>query len=370
MSSPVNDPPVIKPPALLADALMHPQGLQHLTLAQWDLLVRQARHANLLGRLAVLADTLPAREALPEPVRRQLESALVLTRHQRRVVRWEVDRIRRALEHTNIPVVLLKGAAYVMADLPAAQGRLFQDIDIMVPRENLADVETLLRLHGWFVGQVTPYDQKYYRTWMHELPPLRHFKRNTVLDVHHSILPLTARLKPDAARLIEGSLPLAGERDVRVLAPVDMVLHSATHLFHDGELEHGLRDLVDLDSLLRHFATQAFWDELPVRARELDLARPLYYALHYTATILSTPVPPGVISALAPARPNPVLSFIMDALFRRALAPDHPSCDDRFTALARGCLYVRSHYLRMPLHLLIPHLLRKAVTERAQEHKA
>jgi hypothetical protein len=33
-----------------------------------------------------------------------------------------------------------------------------------------------------------------------------------------------------------------------------MVLHSATHLFYDGELNHGLRDLVDLDDLLRHFS--------------------------------------------------------------------------------------------------------------------
>ena len=32
-----------------------------------------------------------------------------------------------------------------------------------------------------------------------------------------------------------------------------MVLHSATHLFHEGELDKALRDLVDIDGLLRHF---------------------------------------------------------------------------------------------------------------------
>ena len=88
------------------------------------------------------------------------------------------------------------------------------------------------------------YDQRYYRQWMHELPPLRHMTRQTVLDVHHTILPLTAHLKPDPAKLWEAAVGIEGQVNFCVLAPVDMVLHSATHLFHDGELEHGLRDLV------------------------------------------------------------------------------------------------------------------------------
>ena len=33
---------------------------------------------------------------------------------------------------------------------------------------------------------------------------------------------------------------------------------------------------------------------------------------------------------------------------------------DALTAAARWLLYVRAHYLRMPLHLLLPHLLRKS----------
>jgi hypothetical protein len=138
-------------------------------------------------------------------------------------------------------------------------------------------------------------------------------------------------------------------------------LHSATHLFHDGELEHGLRDLVDLDSLMREFEkNQNFWSDLTERAKELELVRPLYYALRYTARMLATPVPGEALQAANIGKPVLLVRSLMDALFSRALTPDHPSCDSRFTGLARWLLYVRSHYLRMPLHLLIPHLIRKA----------
>ena len=109
-------------------------------------------------------------------------------------------------------------------------------------------------LHGWATSKTTAYDQRYYRRWMHELPPLRHISRQTMLDVHHAILPITARLKPDSAKLLAASRPIAGEPRLRVLAPVDMVLHSATHLFCNEDVGNGLRDLVDLDSLLREFA--------------------------------------------------------------------------------------------------------------------
>ena len=47
-----------------------------------------------------------------------------------------------------------------------------------------------------------------------------------------------------------------------------------------------------------------------------------------------------------------------------ALQPDHPSCDSRWTGLARWLLYVRSHALRMPMRLLVPHLLRKSWMQR------
>jgi hypothetical protein len=238
-----------------------------------------------------------------------------------------------------------------MAKLPPARGRIFHDVDIMVPKRTLDAVERALRWHGWFTTRLDEYDQRYYRQWTHELPPLRHIKRQTVLDVHHTIVPETARLRPDAKKLLAAALPLNGDTNLRIFAPADMALHSATHLFNEGEFENGLRDLVDLDDLLRHFGrAQSFWPELVERAQELDLIRPLYYALRYAQRILGTPVPEEILEKACVGRPRGFTLPLMDAAFTRALAPDHPSCDTALTKPARFFLYVRSHYLRMPLH--------------------
>lgn len=353
---------------LLTQALREPQSAASLPLGDWNLLIRQARHADLLARLCVLLEERSFLVDVPPEARRHLQSARIVAEAHERVVRWEAYQIRRALEHLDVPVILLKGAAYVLAELPAAQGRLFHDVDVLVPKEDLDSVERALLRQGWILTHLDAYDQRYYRQWMHELPPLKHVQRHTVLDVHHAILPETARVTPEPPKLIGAARRLDGQGCLRILAPTDMVLHCATHLFQDGEFEHGLRDLADLDSLLCHYGRdKAFWPELLERARELDLVRPLYYGLRYAQSILATPMPETLRDGLGGL--NRSFQAVMDAVFVRALAPGHPSCVTPFTGLARWFLYVRGHSLRMPFRLLIPHLIRKAVRRRPKAQR-
>lgn len=348
---------------LLTQALIHPDTVTACTLADWDLLIRQARHSNLLGRLAYRLSEQQLLTQLPAQPRSHLESALGVAKRQTQAVKWEVNRIAHALAPIDTPVILLKGAAYIMLGLPAAQGRLFSDVDILVDKSKLEAVELALKIHGWITTHHDAYDQRYYRTWMHELPPMQHLTRQTLLDVHHTILPETARYHPDPQQLLNAALAVAGFADrVKTLAPADMLLHSATHLFHEGELNHGLRDLTDLDSLLRHFSAQdtAFWEKLITRAQQLDLTRPLYYALRYTSMLLETPVPPAILRTARVGAPAWITRKTMDALFRRAFQPPHPSCEDWLTQPALWLLFVRAHWLKMPPWLLFRHLFHKA----------
>ena len=46
---------------------------------------------------------------------------------EQRQIRWEVNRIRWTLAHLDVKLVLLKGAAYVMSQLPTADGRIVSD---------------------------------------------------------------------------------------------------------------------------------------------------------------------------------------------------------------------------------------------------
>ena len=346
---------------LLSGVWAQPDQQPSWTLSDWETVLGQARQASLLGRLARHYADRHWLAAVPEQPRQYLEGALRLVDRQHHEVQWEVDCIRRALKHVRTPVVMLKGAAYFVAGLPPRHGRLFSDIDILVKRERLPEVEGALFRAGWISEERDAYNQRYYREWMHEIPPMKHVQRGTVIDVHHTITPPTSRFKVNGERLLDRIAAIDDRADLFVLAPVDMVLHSAVHLFQEGEFSHGLRDLLDINDLLLHFSKDpGFWRALFARAKELGLGEPLFHALHHAQRLFDTGIPLDLRRELQDIQPNWMTRRVMSALLNRALQPLHPSCDEPFSDFDRWLLYLRSHYLRMPWYLIVPHLTRKA----------
>jgi Uncharacterised nucleotidyltransferase len=341
----------------LLTALGQPELMTTLSAVDWDALLRHSRSAGLLSRLALEVQACEGWDSLPERVRQHMRAAIHVANRQIRAVRWEVHKVHEALDHLDIPIVLLKGAAYVMADLPPSRGRLFGDIDLLVPRQSLDAVEMQLLLHGWHGTHREPYDQRYYREWMHEIPPLTHISRGSTLDIHHNILPLTARLRPQAKDLFEAIIPIPGYHNLYRLGDADLVLHSTTHLFHEGEWGHGLRDLVDLDALLRHFGRDStFWQRLVERAHILNLLKPLRFALYFTHKLLGTPICDYKADALVQTGTG----MLTTPLFMQAFASAHAEMAAPISGVVLSFLYVRGHWLRMPFHQLIPHLMHKA----------
>lgn len=344
---------------LIVSLLLRPATAASLSPLDWELAIRQARAANLIARLAHVLEGSRQRDHVPPDAAMHLLAADLVAERQRAMVDWEVRCIREAVPPA-VPVVLLKGAAYTLLGLEAGRGRLFSDVDILVPRERLAEVERALVEHGWTVAEMDAYDDEYYRRWMHELPPMRHERRGTHIDVHHAILPDTARVRVDNAALMQRTVPVPGHDGVLALDALGLLLHSASHLFHEGELDNGLRDLFDLDALARQaLATPAGLAEAGRRAASLGLARPWFYAVRYMTMLLGTPLPAHVHANARPGQPSAAVLRLMDACYRRALRPPHATCSTAGTAAALLLLYVRSHWLRMPMHLLIPHLARK-----------
>ncbi len=321
---------------MLAKALRDPESVLDLDAAGWTALLCMA-HAERLS--ATLAHRLTGLK-VPAQAAETLENARLNAEAGRTRALWEVEMARRALAPLDIPAVLLKGSALIAAGLDAGQGRLVGDLDILVPRDRLDDVEAALLCAGWEWLKADAYDDSYYRRWMHELPPLIHRERDALIDVHHTILPLTARMTPDARALIEDSVPLGN--GLHVLCPEDMVVHAAAHLLADGDLSGGLRNLWDIDRLVREFDMSG----LAERARRHRLSSQVDRALLLAEALFGTPVRPG--------RPWQARDSIYQA---RILARDGWGRETH--SVLRFAFYIRSHLIRMPLPLLLRHLFTK-----------
>jgi hypothetical protein len=129
-----------------------------------------------------------------------------------------------------------------------------------------------------------------------------------------------------------------------------MVVHASAHLFADGDLAGGLRNLWDIDRLLREFAErdEGFWPRLHARAERHQLLAAVRRAARLANDLYATPVPESWR-----------VWDSADPLYRaRLLARDGWGRPTR--RALRFAFYLRSHALRMPPPMLARHLLAKA----------
>jgi hypothetical protein len=354
----------------LVAALRDPASVAALDGAGWTALVSVARAEALLATLAHRVEGQP----VPPEVELTLSAARRDAAQAQVAALWEAEMARRALAPLGIEPILLKGTAYAAAGLPNAAGRQIGDLDILVPRDRMDAVEAALLDAGWEWVKDDPYDQSYYRRWMHELPPLIHKSRDRMIDVHHTILPLTARVRPDAAAMIADAhaLPLpqifanlhetVDDPEVpadpsvvppvagcRVLGRFDIVHHCVAHLMADGELDGGLRNLWDFHCLVRDMERRTngkYVKDLlgdtgrhglcPSFARTARLAHHLFGTPMYVREPLT----------------------LADRLFlRRLLARDDWGKPTR--PLTRLAFTIRGHWMRMPPLMLVRHLWTK-----------
>lgn len=352
--------------SLLIKVLQSPELIKSFEGKDWNLLLRQASSAKMLTRVAdsiVRADLI---HAVPEKILYHINSEHIKINHLHTQVKQEVSELNQVFEKHNIEAIYLKGAAYLLADLPLAQGRFFSDIDILLKHSDIPKAEIALKCQGWKSQKTDDYDQAYYRNYMHEIPPMQNILRGTIIDIHHNILPICNDTKIDITKLSANpsTTILQGFENPysHVLSPAAMVLHSAIHLFHEGELEQGLKGLSDLDLLLSYFEKHEidFFQQLINLSKEVNQELALFCTWRYLAKVFNRELPSIAQSFIKNHKQHVKNLKFLDFIYINLFTAHHSSTASLKFTIAAQLAYWRGHLLRMPVRLLLPHLFKKS----------
>jgi hypothetical protein len=358
---------------LLCEVLRDPAIIRGWGAADWNAWLPLTRSARLLGRCLFLFERSGLLDQVPQRLVDQMRGALAQTRYVQVQALRELRQVKRVLDREGIPVAALKGLAYLAGELPPRDWRNLSDIDLLVPEAEVVRAEHALKANGWVPsGEFDDYDQRYYRDWMHEVPPLIHPQRETEVDLHHNLAPPVSRVRIDAARLWEAMVPAPEHHGlvVQIPGPADLLLHNAVHLFMNDELRGGLRDVVDFRDLFRQFSKEhpGFEQALLARAGQLGCGRPLYYAATVADRLVGLDCSKQFLEQVREWAPPRPVAVLMAALIDEALAP--PALGRWQSALAKQLLFIRSHWIRMPPLMLAKHLLRKTFGSRKSAQAA
>ncbi|WP_440903445.1 nucleotidyltransferase family protein [Catenovulum sp. SX2] len=335
----------------------NPETAIELTEEQWQVFIWAARSQQLLARYEYIFNQNGLLAKLPKFAQNHLKNAQLLAQKQYLQVYYEAEQLTQAYGFSSNYKVFLKGAAYTLAGLEAGKGRIYSDIDLLIDKKSLAAAEQYLCISGWMSEEITQYDADYYRKWTHEIPPLQHSTRGTVLDLHHNLIPPVSGRAPKIEHFFAEIVPTAS--GYSVLSPAAMTLHSIVHLFFNDDIKHGYRDLLDLDLLIKEHHCDSFWTKLIDLAELTGFTHELKLCVRYLTKILHTPIPAEIKQRLLIK--DSIKQKLLDFIFFRALKVHHPFVENDLYATAESLATIRGHWLKMPIHILIYHLSSKFI---------
>lgn len=331
--------------------LAQPRRCLNLSLKEWQQLIWLLREAKLLAALAASLDRCGLMSQLPSYAKQHLRSAVVYAERQAQQIRFECSELNLLFNRAGIPALFLKGAAYTLADTVNGHGRVCNDLDVLVPKPQLTDAEMLLQNNGWRTDKLNDYDERYYRQWSHEIPPMVQIHRGTVLDLHHNLyLPISGRSTDMAPFFSSAQRTLSG---ASVLKPPAMVLHSIIHLFTNEDTSSAMRDLWDLYLLLTHYSSSDFWQELNSLAQHSGFNPELKYCLSSLQHYLGAALDDLTLQQCSSVADNSIWTRYV---LLPALVPEHPATCKWRQRLAKQLVYLRGHWMKMPFPILISHL--------------
>lgn len=342
----------------LYQLMLKPESGAALSLQQWQDAVFILREAKILGSLYHAANRNNCFDAYPKAVQRHVYSAHIYAKRQATQIEYEARELKKLFEQVDVTAIFLKGAAYTLRNSVNGLGRVCSDLDVLVTKQDLEKAEAHLKSNRWRSEQLSDYDEKYYREWAHEVPPLFQINRATVLDMHHNIYPPVSGRAPSVERFFDSRA--ATENGCFVLDPACTILHSIIHMFTNEDSSSWMRDLLDIMLLLKEFGDEDTWEKLIKLAKDINFDAELAFCINAVKHYSNLELPNNAKEFIKQQKFNLIQKWLMKTVFINAIVPEHDSVNKFKNRLAKQIVYFRGHWIKMPFPILIKHFTIKS----------
>jgi hypothetical protein len=211
-----------------------------------------------------------------------------------------LEEVRAALEAVQIPLLYLKGAAFLDTLYPALESREMSDVDALVRREDFERARTVIESLGYRRQPGGPWVEQFYG-WAYVRPGI-------TLEIHRAFCD-ESQYDVDYGSIFERAvLHRSPSRIIPTLSPEDtllqLALHEAKHAFFVDE-----RSAEDVRRVIREWRPD--WRTVVDRARAWSMSLVLYVCLMQSRS--ESEVPAWVLSELRPpAIKHRLLDLVLD----------------------------------------------------------
>lgn len=237
------------------------------------------------------------RKRVPKKILSRLAKTSHLVGYKNMKILIELTRLAKALEDKGIEVILLKGAALLASSVYSSPSqRKMSDIDILIKKEDLLEVETTLESLGFLPnGKENDNVAEWYRKYFREIT---YYKSagNYCVDVHWSINEFF-NIPYHELKNRSKSLDLNGV-NMFTLSPEDTLLHLCLHAVFQDCLTIDFRHWADF---VRIAQMDLNWSQVVINARRYRVEQVLYVAFYLEHKFLGVQIPLNVLDELRQA---------------------------------------------------------------------
>ncbi len=255
--------------------------------------ISRAEAHHVLGLVLHTLEGAGLLAALPEAVSRGLRKRLRKLRRAAELWRMEQSRILRLLAGQRIDPVMLKGAVLRETVYRSPVARPIQDLDLLIPLEQLQAATEVLRSAG-YRERFSPAESAWFLA--HHYHRELHHPAGFAVELHWALTRPSRPWQLDEEAFVERSTPVkVDELVVRAPSREDMLLHLASQNLEDRFAR--LRRIVDLD---RQIAVSGSldWEYVFREARRGGLELVVSYSLQLARTLLGTDVPYAALNQI------------------------------------------------------------------------
>lgn len=326
--------------------------IEKATPSDWTRFLQSARKYGLLATYYTYFKQCNVLASVPEKVQRHLLSGQNYADKQAFSLANELLLLEQVFADAHYPCLLLKGTAYRCAGFNYAKGRLFSDIDLLIPKDCLDDANMRLLAFGYVENELSDYDRNYYLQWSHQLPPKHNLLTGASLDLHHHIFPVVSSLHLQIAPFFRYATELRGSK-FQLCSPSLMFVHACVHLFYQEESHKLIKDVIDLWMLFNQVSDSL--DEVREMAMQVKAEQAVAYGFDLLAQIFET--------ELDTETKNWLLSFKYKSPYIIWLIKTMLFSTGVGNAFAHSVWFLRGHLLKMGPFTLIYHLSAKTINQ-------
>jgi hypothetical protein len=293
--------------------------LAHISSSEWQSLVDLARVQGVLPIIYYRLKEKKMREIVPAEIWQQITRKYRRTTLRNMKLLRELHRIVKALDEAEIPVVALKGAYLSSIVYPDAGLRSMSDLDLLIPSGDILRAAAIVEAQGYqFPREVDSHDIEFLH--LHHLPQM--VKEGGLRVEIHGRLTKQDELwdcDPQIWWHEVQTVEINGLK-VKVLSPIDLVLHLCIHISYHHRFSIGLKHYYDLVVLLQFMGADLDWDKLIKRAHLYGWGEGVLMVFKVAQSLFNLVLPEEIIKRLDPG--ENYKEFIDFALVEMWKSPD------------------------------------------------